>query len=166
MTSYTHLQYVASLLEQEWSASISGRSTDVPQPDVIIAGQEDGPTRVESAVNDLIFVREGGAMSISPRSVGWTEERVEARVTLDIRTTEGRDRFVGTRNSDGSVDRYPGLHGETKRCLDMARKGEYEFDWVASPEWRDLSEDIGYAHWRGQWEVQLTEIAHTITPEP
>lgn len=163
--AYTDLDFLATVLDDGWEPSITGRSVDVPKPTIIIATTEDR-TRVNTAKEDVIFVRDGGPQQVTPKSVGWTEERIETPLSVDIRTSQGRERFVGIRDTANNADRYGGLYGETKRILDTIRKGSKEFDWVAPPEWNDLSEDMGYGTWRGTWTVRLTQIAETIDPSP
>lgn len=163
--AFTDLDFLATILDTRWETTITNRSVDVPKPNIVIATTPD-ETRVSAAQEDLIFVRDGGPQSVEPKSVGWTEERIETPLTVDIRTSQDRERFVGTRNANNEADRYGGLYGETKRILDTIRKGEAEFDWVAPPEWNDLSEEVGFGHWRGTWTVRLTQVAETIDPSP
>ena len=161
--SYTDLDFLAYVLENRWQEDVPGRMQSVPEPKIVIATSED-ETRVNTAVNDVIFVRDGGAQTREPRSAGYMAERVETPVAVDIRTAEGRDRFVGIRDDNNEAESYGGLYGETKRILETIRKGEAEYDLTVPPEWNDLSEDFGFGHWRGVWTVRLTQVASEIDP--
>lgn len=152
--------YLQHLLEHNWTASIPGRVQDVPQPNVALVADIDlGRVNVQS--DDWIFIHDGRA-SVTPRSVGWDEKRYDTDATIDIRTAESRARLEGTRNDQNEKERLGGIRGEVERILDSVRRGDKEFDWVNGYEYRNLSEEMGYANWRGVWEVELTELAHTI----
>lgn len=163
--AFTDLDFLAFVLEERWEPAIDGRQVDVPEPKIVIATTQE-ETRVNTATNDVIFVRDGGPQTFAPRSAGYTAERIETPLTVDIRTAEGRERFVGIRNENNEAERYGGLYGETKRILETIRKGEAEYDLVVPPEWNDLSEDLGFGHWRGAWTVRLTQVANNIDPSP
>lgn len=160
------LQYLKYVLENNWdgsAASVDGRINDVPKPKIAIATDED-TKRLDPRKEDICFVREGGAQSITPRSVGWTLRKNETQVSIDFRTTESRERLEGTRDDQNVKEEYGGLRGEAERILDGVRKGDKEYDWVNGYEWRPLSEEMGFANWRGVWEVRLTELAENIEP--
>jgi hypothetical protein len=163
----TSLQYFEALLADRWQPTYDGpagtRSNDVPQPTIAIATDK-AAKRLDPRREDLLFVRAGGAQQLTPRSVGWTEQRTETLVTLDCRTTQSRQRLEGTRNGANEKEAYGGLRGEVKRILDTVRTGDKEFDWVNGYEYRPLSEDMGFGNWRGAWEVRLTELAEDIQP--
>lgn len=163
--AYTDLDFLKTILDTRWETSITGRSVDVPKPKIVIATTEE-ETRTNTAQQDVIFVRDGGPQQVEPKSLGWTEESITTPLTVDIRTAQGRERFVGTRDANNNADRYGGLYGESKRVLQTIRKGEKEFTWAATPEWNDLSEDVGYGHWRGTWTVRLKQVAETIDTSP
>jgi hypothetical protein len=161
------LQFFEILLDQRWeprAENVPGRKYDVPKPNIVIASSENRK-RVDPNREDALFVRDGGANSLTPRSVGWTERRGESLVTLDVRTTEGRQRLEGHRDPNTrEMEDYGGLKGEAQRILDTVRKGDAEYDWIDGFEWRPLSEEMGYANWRGAWEVRLTTLAENIDP--
>lgn len=162
----TALAYFETILEDDWSEDVIGRQERVPYPGddaIVIAGDAD-ESRVSQAYNDCVFIRDGGPQSLEPRSVGWTERRVETMVTIDVRTSVDRARLEGVRDDDNKAESYGGLRGEIQRILDTHRKGDKEFDWIDGYEWNDLSEDVGYGFWRGTWEIRLTRIASEINP--
>jgi hypothetical protein len=158
------LQYFEHLLDAEWeplASNVQGRDNDVPKPKIVIATDEN-TKRLNLASTDLLFIREGGSQQLTPRSVGWTEEDRETKVTIDLRTSESRGRLEGFRDSNNVKEEYGGLRGEVKRILDTVRKGDKEYNWIDGYEYRPLSEEVGYANWRGAWEVKLTELAADI----
>lgn len=165
MASYTDLDYLRNVLDARWQEDITGRNNPVPKPEIVIATDE-AESRVNTAAQDVIFIRDGGPQDVQAQSVGWTEESVTTPLLADIRTSHSRVRFVGARDENNEAERYGGLYGETKRILDTIRKGESEFDWTEAPEWNDNSEDYGYGHWVGAWTVRLKQIASTIDPSP
>lgn len=164
--SSSQLQYLEYLLKNNWQASVDGRVQDVPYPgdDAIVMAGDVDISRVTQQHTDVIFITEGGNHSITPRSVGWTEEKSEPMATIDVRTSVDRMRLVGTRDGSNNKEAYGGLKGETKRLLETVRKGDKEFDWIDGYEWNPLSEDMGYGFWRGTWEVRFTELAREIDP--
>lgn len=164
MAGRAALQYFEILLANRWQSDISGRIEEVPEPSVIIAGDED-TTRVNFQ-NDQIFVRDGGPQGLTPKGAGWGHEESETLVTLDIRTTQSRGRLEGFRDENNESERYGGLRGETKRILDSVRKGDKEYDLIEGFEWNDLSEEVGFGNWRGEWEVRVTQHASNIDPQP
>ena len=157
------LQYFELLLDARWTPSVTGRDNDVPKPHIAIASDVD-ETRISQVYDDILFIRKGGGLSVTPKSVGWSEKQKEYRVSLDLRTSNGWVRLDGGRDANNDAERYGGLRGETERILDAVRTGDKEFDWIDGYEWRNLSEDMGYGFWRGVWEVRLTELADTIDP--
>lgn len=157
------LQYFEAELDTRWEPSVTGRVNDVPQPQLALASDVD-VQRLTQVHDDICFIRKGGAMQATPKSVNWAEKQKEYRVTLDFRTSTGRARLDGGRDANNDAERYGGLRGEAERILDAVRAGHKEFDWIDGYEWRPLSEDMGYGFWRGVWEVRLTELADTIDP--
>ena len=164
MTSRTTLSYLRNLIENSWEEGISGRRNDVPTPFVMMASNIQ-QTRVSQYDGDVIFIRDGGTESHTPKGAGWTHRGVESMVTVDIRTQHSRERLEGARNDNNEAERYGGLRGEVQRILDSVRKGDKEFDWINGYEWNDLSEDVGFQFFRGTWEVRLTQVANEIDPE-
>lgn len=157
------LQYFEAVLDARWEPAVTGRVTEVPQPTMALGSDED-TSRLPQGGTDLLFIRKGGSLQSTPKSVGWSEKQKEYRVTLDFRTSEGRARLDGGRDANNDAERYGGLRGEAERILDEVRRGHKEFDWIDGYEWRPLSEEMGYGFWRGAWEVRLTELADTIDP--
>lgn len=162
MTSYAVLEYLQTILQDNWTASVTGRINDVPQPVIKIAADEN-VRRVTQSHDHIIFVTEG-SVDATPRSLNWSEKKVDADATLDIRTSGNRATLEGTRDANNERERYGGLSGEVERILDSVRKGDKEFDWIDGYEYRALSEEVGYGFWRGAWEVRTTELARTIDP--
>lgn len=158
------LQYLSNEIGLRWNADIDGRVEPVPRPDIYVEGTH-AATRADQSVNDMITVQ-ANSEEITPKSVGYNHEESSQRVSIDMRTNNGRKRLTGTRDSNNERERYGGLRGETKRILEQLRKGDAEYDLVMSSEWRDLSADVGYAFHRGVIEVELREVAREIDPTP
>lgn len=163
----TTLEYFENVLDAEWQADYNGpagvRIQPVPKPKIIKATDKD-KKRADPRQQDLLMVRQGGSASLEARGMQWDSRRRERLVSLDIRTTESRARLEGTRTADNEREAYGGLRGETLRILDTIRRGDKEFDWIDGYEYRPLSEEMGFANWRGVWEVRLTTLAEDIHP--
>jgi hypothetical protein len=161
------LQFFEHVLDERWQTTYDGengtRINEVPKPEILIATDEN-VKRVDPRRTDVLFVREGGAQSHTPRTLGRRHKRTETMVTLDFRTTESRARLEGTRDENNDKEAYGGLRGECERILDELRTGHKEYDWIDGYEWRPLSEDVGFTNCRGAWEVRLTEIVREINP--
>jgi|AntDeeMetagen681_2_1112603.scaffolds.fasta_scaffold01718_3 hypothetical protein len=165
----TAIQAVEQLLEDNWESeadAVDGRINDVPQP-YILREKDTDRRRVNLQDGDYIFVIDGGKPVIEPRSLGWTEERIETIVALDIYTSHSRERLLGERQSDGTNEgnvgeSYGGLAGETKRIMDVHRKGFQEWDMLIASTFDDLQSQTGAGIWRGQWELRMVQIASNI----
>jgi hypothetical protein len=171
----TAVQYVEHILDNNWTANITGREVDVPKPDIFRESAQN-LRRASLADSDVLFLRDGGVTEVDPQSVGWTEERLVSRVTVDARTsgeggsTQGRERLWGYRGVGGlgpnEAERYGGLQGEIKRIFDTVRRGEEEFTLIRVTEQNDLSAEMGGQVWRGTTEVILDVRANQIDPNP
>lgn len=150
-----------ALLDSEWSVSYPGR-TDVPKPKIIAEATDKKRHNLKDS--DLLTVRDGGPQDFTPQGVGWIEEKVIARVTVDIRTVHSRERLLGYLDGNGVPEPYSGLAGEVKRILDSNRKGFNAWHTVKADPFNDLSGQMGFHHWRGEYEVVLTNYANTINP--
>lgn len=158
------LPYFEFIFRENWEEDIDGRIESVPQPRIQIANTLES-TRVSTIDYDVIFIRDGGPQSITPKSAGWMEEEIEDLTSIDIRTNHSHARLRGVRDPDtNEAERYGGLRGEVKRILDLHRKGDQEYDLINGFEWNDLSGDVGFQHYRGVFDVRLTQVASTIEP--
>lgn len=166
----TKLDFAEALIDSRWETSISGRPNDVPKPTIYREAPEDvRRTSLDEA--DELVIKDGGTVTYEPKSVGWVEEEVRTPVLYDIRTTKGRTRYEGERQTSpgdplGDAPRYGGLVGEVKRIIDTARKGEKEFDLVTASEFNNLTPEMGGQVWRGQYTVYLEQRAAQIDPTP
>lgn len=156
------VQYVYNVLHNDWQTSISGRPNDVPQPYIFIESSE--ATRFSTATADYMVVTDNGQETWQPQSVGWTEERVEAKVAVEMRTAHSRERLLGYRDQNNVAERYGGLLGETKRILNAKRKGDKEWDYVIVDGFDDLTGDVGFANFRGRLNIRLVSVASQINP--
>jgi len=162
-------QAIVALLEERWTESITDRATDVPTPTIV---EEKSVSRSDLKTDDYARVVDGGGRSFEPMGFGWTHERIDADVTIELRTADrrqgggatrpGNERLFGDRDSTAEPDRYIGLVGETKRVLDSARKGFAEFDLVIHSDERDESDLEGTNYYRADIDVALVQHAHQI----
>lgn len=160
----TGVQYVRNILKQEWQEEIPGRKHPVPEPYIFVEGQQ--ASRHSPAQGDMITVLDNGPTQIEPQSVGWTEERIENHVGIDIRTVHSRERLLGHRDDNNVAEKYGGLSGEVKRILDMHRKGTEEYEYVFAGPFNDMSNEMGFATHRGRYEVRLVQVANQIDADP
>lgn len=165
----TAIQYVETVLQNRWDDSdLNGdRHDDVP--DIgrgVRVFRESAASRRKVASNDydVIFVKDGGVTNVEPQGINWQRERQVSVVTVDIRTTESRERLWGKRDSDNNAPTYGGLTGEVKRCFDEVRKGHKENDLVRVPEMNDLSGQMGGQVWRASITVELDNRSNHINP--
>lgn len=147
------------LLEDRWQEEYSGRSEDVPVPNIIrAAAQEDRSRRAANYTdNDVIYVRDGGDPDISPASVGFRDFHIEQVIDVEIRTSHSSDRLYGV---DG--ENYGGLAGEVQRIIDSARYGVGPYEYVWYDTFSDESEDYGADTWVGTWPVRFIAYASPI----
>lgn len=171
--SMTEMQAAKALLETEWETSITGRATDVPQPTVVLqqnVSQSDLKTEPYARVVD------GGGKTFEPRGFGWTHRKIEADVTVELRTADrridggttqdGHQEMFGNRSGTSKPDRYVGLTGEIKRILDDNRKGFAEFCNVLSSEIRNESSAEGTNYYRADVDITFVQQADKIDPAP
>lgn len=158
----TSVDEVAALLDANWQKSYPDR-TDVPKPRIIAEATD--VKRHNMKDQDLLTVRDGGPQDFKPQGLAWTEEKVTARLTIDLRTVQSRQRLLGYIDPNtGLPEPYSGLAGEVKRILDDNRKGFNNWDKVKADPFNDLSGQMGFNHWRGEYEVELTQYVNVINP--
>lgn len=165
----TAIQYVEYILENDWAPNIDGRWNEVPKPEILREATLERQ-RMSLDTADYAVIQDGGAVSYEGQGLGWTEEDVTARVTVDLRTSgiagkvDGRVRLIGERDESNAAERYGGLSGEVKRICDKYRRGDQEFDLINGFEFNDLSSQMPGSQWRGTVEIRLEERAKTINP--
>lgn len=166
----TYVQAIAALLDENWSTSISDRATDVPKPKIV---EQANVSKSDLKTEDVARVVDGGNTEFTPLGFGWTHERIEPDVTIELRSVDrrldgtkvdGRHRVFGKRETTAEPDRYIGLVGETKRILDANRKGFAEFDLVVHSQDRDRSDLEGTNYYRADIDVELMRQADHIDP--
>ena len=169
----TSLAYIEYLLDTEWTPGVDGRVEDVPKPSIYRRSAEN-LRRVSLDQEDVLFIGTGGDRLVEPQSLGWTEERVIAKVSIDARTTGeagrvgGWERLWGHRGvgdlDANEAEAYGGLMGEIKRIMETVRRRGEEYDIVNVVEQFDLSEEMGGQVWRGTTTVELDQRARVIDP--
>ncbi|MBX0325804.1 hypothetical protein EGH21_22560 [Halomicroarcula sp. F13] len=171
--SMTEMQAAQALLDTEWETTISDRTTDVPKPTIVLqqnVSQSDLKTEPYARIVD------GGGKTFEPRGFGWTHQRIEADVTVELRTADrrvdggatqdGHEEMFGARSGTGEPDRYVGLTGETRRILEANRKGFAEFCNVYSSEIRNESSAEGKNYYRADVDIRFVQEADQINPAP
>lgn len=180
----TVIQAIRMLLDSEWTSSIEGRVNDVPKPLLV---EEKKNLKDDLRTQDVAHVGDGGPVESTPMGFGWTHERIDATVVVQLRSadrdgdvaTDGRHRMFGERFSatvSGSsgvgetlvgdhseAERYGGLVGETERLMKAHRKGFAEFDIVADGlRVEDESTLAGPGYYRADVYVPLANVASPI----
>jgi hypothetical protein len=154
-------EYVRQLLEENWTESIPERDVDVPKPNIIKEASEDHQ-RYNVDVSDYIIVGDAGTQDVEAKSLGWGHQGVTSAISIDCRTKVDRARLEGAVVGNNESDAHGGLRGEVERIIHEHRKGHKEFDLITLVGWNDLSNDVGFGFWRGEWEVNLEVIAEGI----
>lgn len=113
----TTARWVRDLLQSEWDEDNQWREEAVPQPEIIVEGDE---TRRSAHHRDydVIFTKDGGLPTIDPQSIGYREEYVEATIDVEIITSDSRAKLLGQVS-----DTYGGLSGEVNRIIHKYRTG-------------------------------------------
>lgn len=127
--------FLAQLFAEQWEPTVTGRSTDVPQPTIIEEGDE---SQTSLRTGGKISVVEGGEVDIEQLGFGVTHEGIDDTVTAEIRAYDrrvsgafdsGRDLLEGVRpNATTPPDRHAGLVGEALRIIRSNRRGVAEYD--------------------------------------
>jgi hypothetical protein len=168
----TVIQAAEALLDQNWEKTITGRATDVPKPEIVL---EQSVSKSDLKTQDYARIVDGGDMTFEPRGFGWTHQKIEADVTVELRSAtrridgtriDGRERMFGSRPGMSEPDRYVGLTGETKRILEDHRKGFAEFDLVLASTIRDTSANEGVNVYRADVDIAFVQHADNINPAP
>lgn len=171
MTHTNVESYLVTLLAENWTESIDGRSNDVPKPKIT---GEDDDAQETLRTRDLVEVTPGRTIR-DWQGIGGFERRREVPATIVARTAERRVdglpidpevRLKGARDANNEPERWGGLVGEILRILESVRYGEHELDMVNGFEWEDTSNLAGKGNYRADIEVRLTRVAQVIDPSP
>lgn len=127
--------FVAQLLAEQWTESVTGRSTDVPEPTIVEKGDE---SQQSLRTAGKIVVDGTAEVDIEQLGFGVNFEGIDDSVVIEIRAydrrisgafSSGRDLLEGERpNATTPPDRHAGLLGETLRILRGNRRGVAEYD--------------------------------------
>jgi len=169
----THLQAARALLRDNWQESVNGRTDDVPTPGEFVLQQD--VSREDLKTTDVVRIVPGGDTTFEPRGFGWTHQKIEADVTVEIRTADrreggtkidGHQRLWGARDGTAEPDSYIGLAGEVRRILENHRDGFAEFCRVPSSTIRDESSAEGKNYYRADVDIAFIQEAASIDPAP
>lgn len=151
------IQYI---LEENWDPeAITGR-TPVPEPNIVVEGNEDARS-VSKRREDVVFVMDGGSPVVDPASVGHMHEYIETVVDIQVFTSQGEERFYGEEGEHS----YEGIVGEIKRILDMHRTGFDAYDRMDIDTFEDQIGEYGADRWVGTWIIRLYQYASKISQE-
>lgn len=147
------------LLEDNWDPDPNeiNRTDPVPKPRIVEEGTIE-PRSHDLSQADVIFVKDGGFPVIEPASLGFSEERVEVMLDIDIRTARGRQALTGD-DINGS---YEGLSGEVNRIFRKHRHGYGGYDVVYQETFDDQMGDYEAGYWAGVWNIKLVKFAAPI----
>lgn len=173
-------------MERDYSASISGRSNDVPDPDASPARiswtLEKKQREARLQTRDVGYITSGADTAYTPNGLRWDHQRVETAVVIEYRAanrsnTQGSvyadpyNRLYGERTGGdgiGAPDDWDGITGETLRVILAQRKGISEWDRVgtdstgAAIEVRDLSDLGGVNYYRADVWIPMDIVAQAI----
>lgn len=153
------IELIRDTIDDRWeeeSSNVDGRRYDVPKPFKIYAASPDR-RKVSIKKGDAIFVYDGGEPTIEPKSMGWVEERIESKATIDLYSSVSVERIEGHRDDSGNLESYGGMKGEVKRILDQIRRGYEEFLYIKPETYRYMHGDGAGGIYRGQWEIKLVQ---------
>ena len=168
----TEVEFIKNLLERDWETSITGRSTDVPEPTFVL---EKGKREERLRTQDIGYITSGADLEESPQGLGWNHQQVETAVLIQYRVAERNvdtgysdayNRMFGKRtgnNGVGEPDRWDGIVGETRRVILDNRKRTAEWDRVGNGIIvSDLSDLGGVNYQRADVLIPMDIIAQQI----
>lgn len=164
----TDANWVRDLLDSQWQESYPTRDTDVPNPTVVVEGDESRRS-VQFDTQDVIFTMDGGLPLIEPKSLGYGEERVESTIDIEMMTSVDRFRLLGDVDED-----YGGLSGEVRRIIDEFRLGvpadadirDPGYDVLVYDTFDDEIGDRPAHEWGGTWTITFINFAEPISQDP
>lgn len=170
-SGHTAVQAIAQLLAENWTEVVSGRSTDVPQPEILTHNEE---TQRDLRTEGKIVVDRGGQADIEQLGFAVTHQGVDTPVVIEIRAydrrlsgtfEDGREYLYGNRpDATTPPDRHAGLTGETLRILEAHRKGFGEFDRLQYGPDEDQSDLEGQGTYRA--DITAVPIIHAEEIDP
>lgn len=178
----TREAFLKALIERDWTPSVSGRSTDVPDPDAtpprITWTLDRSQREARLQTRDVGYVTTATDTTYTPFDLGWRNEQVEGSVVIEYRTArrsntaagvydDPYERLHGKRTGTdgvGAPDDWDGIVGETERVILDNRKGEGEYRRVGNDSTgqgivvRDLADLGGVNYYRADVVVPLEAI--------
>lgn len=154
------IELIRNTIDDNWveeADEVEGRRNKVPKPQEIVATSPPNQRRVNLKRGDAVFVYDGGEPTIEPKSVGWIEERIESKATIDLYSAHSVQRVEGYRNDQDELESYGGMKGEVRRILDGIRRGHKEFLYIKPETYRYMHGEGAGGIFRGQWEIKLVQ---------
>lgn len=173
----SEVEFIRNLLERDWTPSITGRTTDVPQPTFTLE-KSDREANLRS--QDVGYVASGADTTYTPQGLGWNHRQVETAVVVEYRVAtrttatgydDGYNRLYGERTGAdgvGAPDRWDGIVGETERVILDNRVRTAEWDRVGANSSgegitvRDLQDLGGANYYRADVLIPMDIIADQI----
>lgn len=165
------VQAIAFLLQENWTETVSGRTNDVPEPEILTANED---SQKSLRTEGKIVVDRGGQADLEQLGFGATHEGADTPAVIEIRAYDrrlagtfesGRDYLYGVRpNATTAPDRHSGLTGEVLRILKANRKGFGEFDRLQYGPEEDQSDVEGQGTYRA--DITALPIIHAGEIDP
>lgn len=171
----TNAKWTLDLISAEWDSSADpiegmGEIRDgIEMPELIVQGAADDKGRASQLdTRGTLFVKDGGDPIINPQSVGYREEYIESKVSIEAVSGLSRRELVGTAEMQ-----YGGFVGEVKRIVHEYRKGVHEdapvidpgYDVIVFEVFSDEVMKRGAGLWTGEWTVTFIDFASKIVQE-
>lgn len=168
----SEVEFLKNLLERDWEPTVTGRSTDVPQPFFTL----EKSNREESLRSqDVGYITSGADTTRTYNGLGATHDRIETAVVIEYRVaarnvstgyTDPYHRLFGQRtgaNGIQAADDWDGIIGETERVIRDAGTRIAEWDkFGIEITVSDLTDIGGNAYHRADVLVPMEDIAKLI----
>lgn len=170
--------FLKNLLERDWESSISNRSNDVPEPNLVLE-KENRTERLRT--QDVGYVASGADTNYTAQGLGWNSQEVETVVVIEYRAAtrstgtgvldNGYRRLFGDRTGPdgvGAPDRWAGIVGETLRIILDGRIRTAEWDRLGTDSTGSpirVADNTGLGganYWRADVFVPMDIVADNI----
>lgn len=178
----TEVEQIKNLLERDWTPSITGRTTDVPDPGKgeIRWVLEKSERESRLSTTDVGYVTSGADTTYTPQGLGWASEQVETAVVIEYRAVtrthpnsydSGYHRLFGQPTGTdgvGAPERWDGITNETRRVIldNRTRTGGWTRIGTdstgAALEVRDLQDLGGNKYYRADVWIPMDQLADAI----
>lgn len=176
------VEQIKNLLERDWAPTVTGRTTDVPDPGlgeiVWTLEKKDREARLNS--RDVGYITSGADANYTPNGLGWNAQDVDTAVVIEYRAItrthansydDAYNRLHGQptgANGVGAPDSWDGVTGETRRVILDNRKRTGGWTRLgtdgtgASIQVRDLQDLGGNKYYRADVWIPMDAIGQII----